>query len=104
MQSKLLKYIGFACAARALVLGTDLVLASVRKGKARIIILAADASARTAKQIQDKSNFYKVPVLTTEHTMEELAQAAGKSAPVAAMAVTDAGFAAAIKGLLKENQ
>lgn len=104
MQSKLLKYMGFASAARALVLGTDLVLTSIRKRQARIVILAADASVRTAKQIQDKSSFYHIPMFQTEYTMEELAQAVGKSAPVAAMAVTDAGFAAAMQGLLKETK
>ena len=104
MQSKLLKYIGFASAARALVLGTDLVLTSIRKRQARIVILAADPSARTAKQIQDKSKYYNIPLLHTEYTMEELAQTVGKSAPVAAIAVTDAGFAAAIKDLEIKNQ
>lgn len=103
MQSKLLKYIGFARAAGALVLGTDLVLTAIRRRQARIVILAADASARTAKQIQDKSSFYHISMFQTEHTMEELAQAAGKSAPVAALAVTDVGFASAIQGLLKET-
>lgn len=104
MQSKLLKYIGFARAAGALVMGTDLVLTSVRRRQARIVVLAADASARTVKQVKDKSSFYNVPVFPTEYTMEELAQAAGKTAPVAVVAVTDAGFAAAIKGHLKKNQ
>ena len=45
-----------------------------------------------------------IPLLHTEYTMEELAQAVGKSAPVAAIAVTDAGFAAAIKDLETKNQ
>lgn len=101
MQNKLLKYIGFAYAAGALVLGTDLVLTAIRRQQARLVILARDVSDRTAKQILDKSDYYKAEVLRPDCTMEELARAAGKDAPVAAMAVTDKGFAVAIRKSLE---
>ena len=103
MQNKLLKYIGFAYAAGALVLGTDLVLSSIRRRQARLVILASDVSARTAKQVLDKSTYYKTEVLRPDCTMEELARAVGKDAPVAAAAVTDKGFAAAIRKSLKNE-
>lgn len=57
MQKKLQKYIGFAFAAKKLVFGTDLVLASIRRRQARLVLLATDVSHRTAKQVLDKSSF-----------------------------------------------
>ncbi len=103
MQGKLQKYIGFAFAAKKLVLGTDLVLASIRRRQAKLVLLAADVSARTTKQVLDKSSFYGVDVVSTDCTMEELARAVGKEAPIAAVAVTDKEFAAAIRQSLKKS-
>lgn len=101
MQKKLQKYIGFAFAAKKLVFGTDLVLASIRRRQARLVLLATDVSHRTAKQVLDKSSFYGVDAVPVDCTMEELARAVGKEAPVAAVAITDKEFAAAIQQSLK---
>lgn len=101
MQDKLLKYVGFAWAAHGLVLGTDLTLAAIRRRQARLVILARDVSERTAKQILDKSLYYKIEVVRPDCTMEALARAVGKGAPVAAAAVTDKGFAKAIAAAAK---
>lgn len=102
IQNKLLKYIGFAYAARELVLGTDLVLTSIRRRQAHLVILASDVSDRTAKQVLDKSAYYKAEVFRSNCTMEELARAVGKNAPIAVMAVTDRGFAAAMQQVQNE--
>ena len=101
MQSKLQKYIGFAWAAKGLILGTDLVVTSIRRRQAKLVLLAVDASDRTAKQVLDKSGFYGVDAVRIDCTMEDLARAVGKEAPVAAVAVTDKGFAAAMRESLK---
>ena len=96
MEEKILKYIGFAAAGRGTATGTALVLDAVRAGKAKIVLLASDASARTAKQVCDKCATYSVPVLPLAADMEALGRALGKRSAVAAAAVTDAGIADAI--------
>ena len=51
--------------------------------------------------ILDKSLYYKIEVVRPDCTMEALARAVGKGAPVAAAAVTDKGFAKAIAAAAK---
>ena len=96
MEEKILKYLGFAAAGRSTATGTALVLDCVRAGKAKIVLLASDASARTAKQVRDKCATYGVPVLPLAADMEAVSRALGKRSAVAAAAVTDAKIADAM--------
>ena len=104
MEDKILKYLGFASAGRSVATGTDLVLIAVRRGKAKLVLLSADASARTAKQVTDKCASYGVPLLHLAADMEAVGRALGKKAAVAAAAVTDAGIADAILASAMENE
>ena len=99
---KILTYLGLAAAKRSVVLGTDLVLREVRRKKGTVcVLLASDASERTAKQITDKCKFYEVFLIRTECDMDELGKRVGKISPTACAAVTDSGLA---KQIIKVSQ
>jgi ribosomal protein L7Ae-like RNA K-turn-binding protein len=81
--------------------GEELVINEVRKGKAKMVILAEDASANTNKKLHDKCKTYNVAVHVFG-TRFELGQAIGKDERVV-IAITDAGFAKKLTSLFDEN-
>ncbi len=89
------RYLGLCAASRSLVCGCELALGAVRKNpnKVYLMLLAADASERTAKQVRDKCAYYKIELISLEETMEDLSAAVGKNGLVSAMAVTNKGLA-----------
>lgn len=97
---KTLTYLGLAAAKRSVVVGTDLVLREVRRQKGTVcVLLASDASERTAKQITDKCKFYEIPLIRPECDMEELGKRVGRISPTACVAVCDRGLATQIINL-----
>lgn len=97
---KIYQMLGMAARARMLIMGEDLVVREIRAGKARLVIVSEDASKNTMKKLTDKSTFYNVE----KHvfgTREELGHAVGKESRVV-LALTDAGFAGKVSGLLNE--
>ena len=90
--------LGLAYRARKVVSGEETVLQTIRKQKAKAVLLAGDASERTRKTITDKCRFYRVPLLiVTDRTT--LGSAIGKRERVVA-AVTDQGFGEKLIALL----
>ena len=97
---QILQLLGMATRARMIVTGEELVIREVRNGKARLVIVSADASANTIKKITDKCTFFNVE----KHVFgnrEEIGHAIGKESRVV-LAVTDAGFARKLSELLNE--
>ena len=97
---KIYQMLGMAARARMLIMGEDLVVREIRSGNARLVIVSEDASKNTMKKLTDKSTFYNVE----KHVFgsrEELGHAVGKESRVV-LALTDAGFASKISGLLNE--
>lgn len=91
MKNDVLGLVGLAWRARRVVSGEDACVRAVRSLQAKVVILAGDAGANTAKKVRDKCASYGVPV-RTGYTCEELGRAVGKLVtPV--IALTDAGFA-----------
>jgi len=90
--------LGLANRARKLISGEELALKQIRSGKAKLILLSADASANTNKKITDKCKSYEVPLRMVENR-HLLGQAIGKEARVV-VAVLDDGFAKSLKTLL----
>ncbi len=86
---KLRGMLGLAAKAGALTSGTNNVLTAVKSGKAKIILLAADASANTAKVVGDKSAFRHVRLCRLSLTMSELGSAVGKGECAAVAILTD---------------
>lgn len=97
-QQQWMSLLGLANRARKLISGEELVIKEVRSGKAKLVLLALDASANTEKKISDKCSFYKVPIKRVENR-SMLGQAIGKEARVA-VAVLDEGFARKLQTLL----
>jgi ribosomal protein L7Ae-like RNA K-turn-binding protein len=90
--------LGLANRARKIISGEELTVKQIQSGKARLILLSADASANTTKKITDKCNSYEVPYKIVENR-HLLGQAIGKEARVV-VAVLDDGFAKKMVTLL----
>lgn len=97
-KERLMNLLGLAQRAGKTETGTDFVLTAIQQQKARLVIIASDASANLSKKINDKGNFYKVQV-ASPITGDELSTAVGHKRSV--IAIMDAGFAKAIAKLLQ---
>lgn len=94
MQKKLRSLIGFAMRAGKLISGTEQVLNSIRRGKAKLVVLAKNTSGSSTKKIKDKCDFYGVELLEI-FRVEELSHMIGKTNRVV-LAVTSDDFASEI--------
>lgn len=99
-QTRCLQMLGLAARAGRLNVGSDAVLASIRAGKARLVLLATDAGSNSEKKFRDKCAFYHIP-LAQVFDRDQMGRACGRSHSVA-VAVTDPGFAVKIAGLVGE--
>ena len=96
MNERLSGMLGFAMRAGKLILGTDLVCKAMPKGgkgKVLLVGVASSASAATKKKLIVKSEFYGIEAIELPIDTDTLASLLGKTHPVAAIAVTDEGFA-----------
>lgn len=57
-----LNTLGLITRARKLVTGEELVVKAIQKKKVYLVIVSEDASHNTKKKLQDKCNFYNVPL------------------------------------------
>lgn len=92
--------LGLANRARKITSGEELTVKEIRSGKAKLVILSADASANTMKKVTDKCHSYHVPYKVVENRFS-LGKAIGKEARVV-VAVMDDGFAKKLVTLLDE--
>ncbi len=92
-KAKVLSYIGLATRARKSVSGEFSVENSVRKGKAKLVVVSEEASENTKKKIRSICEYYKVP-LYVACSSAELGSACGKEIRMS-VAVEDEGLAAA---------
>lgn len=90
--------LGLANRARKIISGEELAVKEIRSGKAKLILLSADASLNTTKKITDKCHSYQVPYKMVEDRFL-LGKAIGKEARVV-VAVLDNGFAKKLLTLL----
>lgn len=91
MNNKFYSSLGFAMRAGKVATGEGTVLTAVRSGKAKLVILASDASDNTQKKFRDKCAHYHVP-LVEYGDRSGLGAAIGKLDRVI-IAVLDGGFA-----------
>ena len=101
MSNKVLSSLGMAMRAGKIVTGDETVLKTVRAGKAKLVLVAADASDNTKKKYRDKCASYGV-FLAEAFSRDLLGRALGKEER-AIVAVTDSGFANMIRGHLSQN-
>jgi ribosomal protein L7Ae-like RNA K-turn-binding protein len=98
MIPKVAQMLGLAMRARKVITGEELVIQAVRGGQAKLVLLAADASANTTKKVTDKCSHYQVPCYTVADRYE-LGRAIGKDSRVS-LAITDSKMAESIQHLL----
>ena len=96
--SHLLGFLGLCRKAGKTVLGTPMVCEELaKKKKPALVLYSAYASAATKKRVICKCEFYKTQALAIPADTGVLARALGKTGDLAALAVTDEGFADAIR-------
>lgn len=93
-EDKVFGYLGLATKAGKIASGEFMTEKSVKEGKAKIVIVADDASDNTKKMFRNMCEFYHVPLYIMANK-EQLGNAIGKQFR-ASLAVLDDGFAKAI--------
>ena len=103
MRPEDLGFLGLMRRAGKLAAGEEGVRQAVRAGKAKLILLASDASSNAQKRAKDFSDRVRVPLLVMLEDKATLGNAAGVAGGVM-FAVCDEGFAASLqKKLQTEN-
>ena len=97
--NKLLSMLGLSARAGRLVSGVQAVEIALKKSEAKIVVLDADVSESTKKQMTDACLHKKTPLITVPAS--SLGDAIGKPGRMIA-AVTDTSFADRIYQLFKE--
>ena len=91
---RLLTFLGLCRRAGKTVHGTPLVCTALAaKRPPFLVLMSEEASAGTKKRLCNKTSFYRVSLLSLPVSCERLARAVGKTGDLAAVAVTDEGFA-----------
>ncbi len=96
MESKLLGLLGIARRAGHIAIGFDAVKAAIADGRAQLVLLAADRSAKTEKELRYTAQDSPCSIRVLAADKEVLAHALGLQKPVAVAAIDDRGFAAAM--------
>ncbi len=96
MPNKIIGLLGIARRAGHTVIGFDAVRAAILNGKAQLVLLAADCSPKTQKELQFAAVEHPCPIVTIPADKAAVAAALGLQKPVAAVATDDRGFATAM--------
>ena len=92
---KLLLSLGLCVRAGKVIFGVPMICEAMRKGGAqrpRAVFEANDTSENTHKRIADKCKFYNIRLYRLSVDGVTLAESLGKSASLAAVALTDENF------------
>lgn len=100
-EKRILSMMGLAAKSGNIASGEFSTEKAVKEKKARLVIVAGDASENTQKSFRDMCAFYKVPILVCADK-ETLGHAIGKMFRASA-AVTEEGFAKAILKLTEKD-
>jgi ribosomal protein L7Ae-like RNA K-turn-binding protein len=93
------KILGLGQRAGKLISGDLAVKSALKRGKAKLLLIAVDAAGRTQRELKELAVAKKIPALTYG-TKEELGRLIGKS-PRSAVAFTDEKMVCYIKGKWK---
>jgi ribosomal protein L7Ae-like RNA K-turn-binding protein len=100
MKSSWTSLLGLAQRAGKCISGEELVIKEVRSNRAKLVLLAEDASANTRKKVIDKCTYYHVPYYFVPNRIQ-LGNAIGKDQRIA-VAVIDNGFARKLETLIDQ--
>ena len=103
MTNKLSGLLGMAKRAGHAFCGFDAAAELLQSGKAALILLAADLSPKTEKEIRFLRKGKAIPLLTVPLDKERMGQALGLRKPVGIFATDDTGFAAAMQQHIGHN-
>ncbi len=95
MNDKVLSLLGFASKSGNLSFGMDSTKESLKKGKTKLILVAADISEKSLKEIRFFADKQSVEVISVEYSGDTLASATGRKGGI--LSVNDQGFANAIR-------
>lgn len=98
-----INYIGIAKKAGALKTGETNSGAAVRAGKARVLLLASDASDNARRRAENFVSGTGTPLVSLPYSKEQLSSATGASGCSMA-AITDIGLAAVFMSALAESE
>lgn len=101
-RDKVLSLIGLAMKAGRCISGEVMTESEIKSGKARLVIVASDASDNTKKKFRDMCKFYRVPICFYGDK-DTLGHAMGKEFR-ASLAILDEGFADGIRKELKNRE
>ncbi len=101
-QDRVLSMVGLAKKARRLAAGESAVEDAVKSGKAKLVLVAADASENTRKLFTNRCTFYQVP-LYFYSDKESLGRALGRDIQ-ASVAIQDTGMADAVIKILENDE
>lgn len=96
MENKLFGLLGIARRAGHIHIGFDAVKGLVRVNKARLVLVAADCSPKTEKELRFAAEAFPCPIRKIAADRLTLAAALGLKKPVALVATDDRGFASAM--------
>ncbi|MCL2854157.1 MAG: ribosomal L7Ae/L30e/S12e/Gadd45 family protein [Defluviitaleaceae bacterium] len=102
MEKRLLSMVSLAKKAGKLVTGEEGCEKAIQKGQATLVLIATDASANTKKKFTNKTNFYKVPMISL-FTKDEMGGAIGTHSR-ATIVVADEGFGKSILEIIAMMQ
>ena len=100
MNNKLTGLLGIARRAGHILIGFDAVRAALLANKTRLVLLAADCSEKTEKELRFAGQDKDCPIIAVAADKAALAAALGLQKPVAVVATDDSGFA---KAMLKHS-
>ena len=104
-RERLLSSLGLCAKAGKLIYGVPMICDAMRGRRERLVVLcAADNAANSTKKLTDKCRFYGAELLTLPVDGEELARAVGKTARLAAVAVTDENLVRLVKKHLGQTE
>jgi ribosomal protein L7Ae-like RNA K-turn-binding protein len=98
MNDRVLSFLGICRRAKKLVIGAEVTEESVRCGKSRLVLHAADASPNSLKRVRRAAQEQNVPVLCAGSGKEELSHALGRLCAV--LSVEDEGFAKKLREMI----
>ncbi len=101
-KDKVLSMLGLATRSRNVVSGGFATEQAVKSGKARLVIIAEDASGNTRKKYSNMCDFYRVPCVI-HGTKNVLGHSMGKEER-SILALTDEGFADSIQKHLADSK
>lgn len=95
MNDRLLSFLGLCRRAKKLVIGAQVTVESVQKGRSRLVLYAFDASENSLKPVLAAAKESGVEALEIQRSKEELSLALGRLCAV--LSVEDQGFAAKLR-------